>query len=94
LAPLENFFGRLRVAQTELKQSRPVFAREVRDGARSAELVVNKIPTEGWDMRESRDGRGVHETTYQNWHRVELEMRRFSAEAAQLKRHVWRDAGE
>lgn len=79
------------MAEVESKQRRSVFAREVRDGARSAELVVNQIPAEGWDVRESRDGQVVHEATYQNWHRVELEMRRFSAEVAQLKRDGWRE---
>ena len=73
---------------------RSVLAREVTDGARSVELVVNKRPAEGWDVRESRDGQVVHEVTYQNWHRVELEMHRFSAEAAQLKRDGWREHEE
>jgi hypothetical protein len=82
------------VSGVDSKPRRSVFTQGVTDGARSAELVVNKVPAEGWDVRESRNGQVVHEATYQNWHRVELEMSRFSAEAAQLKRDGWREVEE
>ena len=61
-----------------------VFARELADGSHSRRLEINRRASEGWGIREQRDGVVVREATYENWHRVELEMSRFSAEAAQL----------
>jgi len=71
--------------------NRTVFTREVADGESSRRLEVNKLADEGWDVRERHNDVVIREHTYENWHRVELEMSRFSAEAAQLKRNGWSD---
>ena len=71
--------------------SRLVFSRGLTDGAHVRRLEVERAPSEGWRIREQRDAEVVRHVTYEDWHRVELAIRGFSAEAAQLSRKGWRD---
>ena len=41
-------------------------------------------------IREQRDAEVVRQVVYGDWHRVELAIRGFSAEAWQLKQRGWR----
>ena len=51
---------------------------------------VERAPNEGWRIREQRDTEVVRQVVYGDWHRVELAIRGFSAEAWQLKQQGWR----
>ena len=71
--------------------ARRVFMRDLTDGAHGRRFNVEKTPTDGWRIRDERDSKVVRNVTYDDWHRVELAIKGFSAEAAQLKRHGWHD---
>ena len=67
-----------------------VFSRGLTDGSHVRRLDVERAPNEGWRVREQRDAQIVRQVTYEDWHRVELVIRGFSAEAAQLTQRGWR----
>ena len=71
--------------------SRSVFSRHLTDGARVRRFDVDKAPGEGWRIRDERDPDGIRQITYEDWHRVELAIQGFAAEAAQLTREGWHD---
>jgi hypothetical protein len=72
--------------------SRVVFSRGLTDGSHVRRLDVERAPAAGWHVREERDAQVVRHVTFEDWHRVELAIRGFSAEAAQLTRRGWRDS--
>lgn len=67
-----------------------VFSSGVTDGAHVRRLDVERAPAQGWRIREERDTKIVRQVTYGDWHRVELAIRGFAAEATQLTRQGWR----
>ena len=67
-----------------------VFSRGLTDGSHMRRLDVERSPSEGWRIREERDAKVVRQVTYADWHRVELAIRGFSAEAAELTKSGWR----
>jgi hypothetical protein len=69
---------------------RRVFSRGLTDGSHTRRLEIERAPDEGWRIREERDSEVVRQVTYGDWHRVELAIRGFSAEAAQLTQRGWR----
>ncbi len=46
--------------------------------------VVITSTTNGWEVREERDGRVVRSKTYLDWHRVERALQRFELAEPQL----------
>ena len=68
------------------RAERIVLAQHIADSDSSRHIEVKKSPSDGWDVLERRDGEVVREASYGDWHRVELEMRRFTAEAAESNR--------
>ena len=66
-----------------------VFSRGLTDGSHVRRFDVERAPAEGWHVREERDAE-VKQVTYADWHRVELAIRGFSAEASQLTQKGWR----
>jgi hypothetical protein len=70
--------------------TRRVFSRGLTDGSHIHRLDIERAPNEGWKIREQRDSEIVRQVTYSDWHRVELAIRGFSAEAAQLTQRGWR----
>lgn len=73
-----------------IRPDRAVFAREVTNGSHTRQFEVNLVGAEGWCVRERRDGTVVRQVVYDDWHRVELQMSGFVAEAAQLVHQGWR----
>lgn len=69
---------------------RTVFIREMTDGTRTLLFEVNEVGDEGWRVRERRDGAVVRQVVYDDWHRVELQVSGFVAEAARLANEGWR----
>jgi hypothetical protein len=67
-----------------------VFSRGLTDGSHVRRFDVERSPNEGWRVREERDTKIVRQVTYGDWHRVELAIRGFSAEAVQLTQEGWR----
>lgn len=67
-----------------------VFSRGLTDGSHTFRFDVERAPNEGWKIREQRDAEVVRQVTYGDWHRVELAIRGFSAEAWQLTQRGWR----
>lgn len=70
--------------------SRQVFSSRLTDGSHVRGFDVERSPAEGWRIREERDAEVVRQVTIGDWHRVELAIRGFAAEAAQLTRRGWR----
>jgi hypothetical protein len=68
-----------------------VFSRDLTDGSHVRRLEVERTSSHAWHVREQRDGAVVREVTCTDWHRVELAIRSFSAEAAELTRDGWQD---
>jgi hypothetical protein len=68
-----------------------VFSRGLTDGAHVRRFDVERWPSEGWRIREERDAEVVRQVTCEDWHRVELAIRGFAAEAVQLTRRGWRN---
>ena len=66
-----------------------VFSRGLTDGSHVRRIDVERAPAEGWLVREERAA-DVKQATYADWHRVELAIRGFSAEASQLTQRGWR----
>ena len=66
-----------------------VFSRGLTNGSHVRRFNVERAPAEGWRVREERDAE-VKQVTYADWHRVELAIRGFSAEASQLTQKGWR----
>jgi len=71
--------------------TRSVFSRNLTDGSHTRGFHVDKSPAEGWRVKDERDTEVIRQVTYDDWHRVELAIRGFSVEAAQLTRNGWRD---
>jgi len=67
-----------------------VFSSGLTDGSHTLRFDVERTPNEGWRVREQRDAEVVRQVVYGDWHRVELAIRGFSAEAWQLKQRGWR----
>jgi hypothetical protein len=67
-----------------------VFSRGLTDGSHIRRLEIERAPNEGWRIREERDTEVVRQVTYGDWHRVELAIRGFSAEASELTKKGWR----
>jgi hypothetical protein len=67
-----------------------VFSSRLTDGSHVWRFDVERAPAEGWRVREERDAKVVRQVTYEDWHRVELAIRGFAIEAAELTRHGWR----
>ena len=67
-----------------------VYSRSVTDGGHVLRIDVDREPTHGWRIREERDSKVVRQVTCEDWHRVELTIRGFTAEAAQLTKQGWR----
>lgn len=72
------------------KTSHRVFSRGLTDGLHTRRLDIERAPNEGWRIREQRDAEVVRQVTYGDWHRVELAIRGFSAEASELTKQGWR----
>jgi len=70
--------------------SRVVFSRNLTDGSHVRRFDVEKAPKEGWQIRDERDD-DVRQVTRHDWHRVELAIMGFTAEAAELKERGWED---
>lgn len=71
-------------------EARIVFSRGLTDGSHIRRLDIERTPNVGWQIREERDTEVVRQVTYGDWHRVELAIRGFSAEAVQLTQKGWR----
>jgi hypothetical protein len=69
---------------------RVLFSRNLTDGSHVRRFDVEKAPTNGWQIREERDD-DVRQVTQHDWHRVELAIMGFTAEAAQLRERGWQD---
>jgi len=67
-----------------------VFSSRLTDGNHVRRFEVDREPSEGWRIREERDSEVVRQVIYGDWHRVELAIRGFAVEAAQLTRNGWR----
>jgi len=67
-----------------------VYSRGLTDGSHTRQFVVERAPNEGWRVRDQRDAEVIRQVTYEDWHRVELAIRGFTAEAAQLTQRGWR----
>ncbi|HEY1307394.1 MAG TPA: hypothetical protein VGF24_27760 [Vicinamibacterales bacterium] len=71
--------------------SRRVFSRDLTDGSHHRRFAVERAPELGWQVREEADAEVIRQMTYDDWHRVELAIRGFTIEAAELKRRGWRE---
>jgi hypothetical protein len=70
--------------------TRHVFSSRLTDGSHVRRFEVERAPAEGWRIREERDAKIVRQVTIEDWHRVELAIRGFAAEAVELTRRGWR----
>jgi len=71
--------------------ARPLFRRSLRHGPHVRSFSVEKAPAHRWQIRDVSDADLVRQVTCEDWHRVELAVRRFEVEAAQLVREGWRE---
>ena len=69
--------------------ARPVFSLDLTYGGHHRRFAVERLPTAGWHVREESDEEVVRQSTFDDWHRVELAIRSFSVEAAELRRRGW-----
>ena len=69
-----------------------VYARHLSQGEHSRDFTVDLQPSVGWLARDAEDTRTLHEHLYDDWHRVELAIRRFTVEVARLKTEGWLEA--
>ena len=67
----------------------PVFSLILTDGAHRRHFAVERAPQLGWRIRDESDAQVIRQATFDDWHRVELAIRGFTAEAAILTRHGW-----
>ena len=67
-----------------------VFSSKLTDGSHVRQFDVHRSPAQGWSIREERDAEVVRQVTVEDWHRVEVAIRGFAVEAAQLTRRGWR----
>ena len=74
----------------KITAAQSVFSSGLTDGSHTLRFDVDRTPNEGWRIREQRDAEVVRQVFYGDWHRVELAIRSFSAEAWQLKQRGWR----
>ena len=70
---------------------RRVFSRDLTDGSHHRRFAVERAPELGWQVREESDAEVIRQTTYDDWHRVELAIRGFTIAAAELTRQGWRE---
>jgi hypothetical protein len=68
---------------------KPVFSLNLTDGAHHRHFAVERAPNLGWKIRDESDAEVIRQATFDDWHRVELAIRGFTAEAAILTRHGW-----
>ena len=71
--------------------SRHVFSRDLTDGSHHRRFAVERASDLGWSVREESDTEVIRQITYDDWHRVELAIRGFTVEAAELTRRGWRE---
>jgi hypothetical protein len=69
-----------------------LYARHLNQGEHSRDFTVEVEPGAGWLVRESEDANPLREHRYDDWHRVELAISRFTVEALRLKTLGWSDA--
>ena len=55
---------------------------------------VRRASPTGWEASEREDQRIVQQRRYTDWHRVELTLRRYTREIAELREQGWREPGE
>jgi hypothetical protein len=72
------------------KPAQLIFSRGLTDGSHTCRLEIDRAPNEGWRVRQEYDSQIVRQVTYGDWHRVELAMRGFAAQAAELVQRGWR----
>ena len=72
-------------------QPRRVFARDLTDGFHHRHFAVERASEVGWQVLEESETEVIRQITYDDWHRVELAIRGFSLEAAELKRRGWHE---
>jgi hypothetical protein len=70
---------------------KPVFSLNLTDGSHHRHFAVERAPNLGWRIRDESDTEVVRDATFDDWHRVELAIRGFTAEAAMLVRHGWHE---
>jgi len=71
---------------------KPVFSLNLTDGEHHRHFAVERAPNQGWRIRDESDAEVIRQVTFDDWHRVELAITGFSAEAAILSRHGWTKA--
>jgi hypothetical protein len=69
-----------------------IYARHLNQGERSRDFTVEVEPGTGWLVRDSEDDSPLREHRYDDWHRVELAISRFTVEALRLRTLGWSDA--
>jgi hypothetical protein len=69
--------------------ARLVFSLDLTDGAHWRRFAVERAPQLGWQIREEADTEVIRQATCDDWHRVELAIRGFTAKAAALTRLGW-----
>jgi hypothetical protein len=68
---------------------KPIFSLNLTDGEHHRHFAVERAPNLGWSIRDESDTDVIRQATFDDWHRVELAIRGFTAEAAVLARHGW-----
>ena len=68
----------------------PVFSLDLTDGAHRRRFAVERATELGWRIREEADAEVIRQATFDDWHRVELAFRWFTAKAETLTRQGWR----
>lgn len=53
---------------------------------------INLLPAAGWEVSEREDQRVVQQRRYNDWHRVERAVLRFTRDVSDLRRQGWLDA--
>ena len=67
------------------------FSRNLSDGSHHRRFEVERTPSQGWRVREQSETEVIRQSNYNDWHRVELAIRGFAVEAAELTRLGWQD---
>jgi len=67
----------------------PVFSLILTDGAHRRHFAVERAPQLGWRIRDESDDEVIRQVIFDDWHRVELAIHGFTAEAAIMARHGW-----
>lgn len=69
-----------------------VYVRRLSQGDHSRDFTVDVEPGAGWRVREHQDASPLREHLYNDWHRVELAISRFTVESMRLKAEGWSEA--